>query len=245
MSEFAKFQFDKVPSGTFEASKEKERAGMLFSIQLGKSLQETYPTMAADYRSGSSIAEIIKKYDLIKHYSVTYETARMGVRYALTGYEGEITISREAKYRGLIESTEEQAKIANEHNVATGRKVGLDLRDAKKGLFALSPEMKSEIGRKSGKAQFEKGIGIHSQTIEERKKSGRALAESLGMTVFSDEEISFIKEKIDDPEYQRRTRINAKKLSDVLNDTFHGGSAIRTPRSIRKIVYRLKTGDRT
>jgi hypothetical protein len=245
MERFGKLSADRIPPGTFEAPKENEVAGMIFSVQLGRKLQGEYPVIADDYRSGESMAEIIRKYDLTEIYNVTYETARMAVRYALGGYDGQIKIAKGDGFPGLIESIEEKKKIANEHNSATGRKVGLDLRDSKKGIFALSSATKSEIGRKSGNAQLEKGIGIHAQTIDERRRLGRVAAESQGKTVFSDEEVAFIKEKIIDPEYQRKTRINAKKLSNILNSTFHRGDEIRTPKSVKKIVHKLNSGERS
>jgi hypothetical protein len=62
-----------------------------------------------------------------------------------------------------------------------GKKGGKKVYESKKGIFALTPEQKSEHARKLGKKAKELGTGIHSLTKEQRiqngKKGGRIRAE--------------------------------------------------------------------
>jgi len=207
---------DVIPEGTFfsELSGE-QKIGIKNSIISAFKIQETIPTLADDFIKGSTLEQLVKKYDLESKLNCSYSTAINTVRIALVGYGGNMTFleGEVPTFSGLID---------------------------KETYDNIVKERMTNVGKK---AFFEKK-GIHAQTIDEQKELGRLLSESQGKTVFSDEEIDFLKIKITDPEYQRKSRINAKKLSELLNQKFHGGREVRTPQSVKKISSRLKTGDR-
>jgi hypothetical protein len=233
---------ERVPEGIFYTIDEVETRGIIAGIRLGRELQVLHPEIAEDYRGGMTISEIIKKYDIINIYGMKPKTAENSVRYAISGYDGDIDVaSGEISYPGLIQDRQELEKIAIEHHVTTGKKVGLKSKTEGTGIFSFTKEQRSDIGRKSGTAQYKNGIGIHAQTPEDHKRAGIALVEAQGGVVFSDEEVDYFKELILDPVYQRKSRINAQKISTELNRKFHNGKDIRTPKSITKINLKLKT----
>jgi len=49
---------------------------------------------------------------------------------------------------------------------------GCKARDQKIGMFAMSPEKRADVSRLSGLDQLERGVGIHTQSIEDRKRMG-------------------------------------------------------------------------
>ena len=231
--------FEQIPHGTFESISQEELNGMVFSVKIGRKLQVEYPTIADDYRSGLSINSIIERYNITEKYGIKIKTAENAVRYALRGYDGSISITEEDVYPGLILDKDELLNIAHIHNVDASKKIGERMKGEGRGIFGMSKKEVAEAGKKSGNLQFKNGIGIHAQTIEEHREMGKKIAESQNKIVFSDEEIEFIRTKITDPDYQRGTRINVKKIAELLNESFFDGCEVRTATSVKKICSRF------
>lgn len=233
---------DYIPEGTFEADlSDQQKAAMIRSITLGRQIQEDFPEVAEDYRNAdSSLSKIVAKYGIATNYGVGQKVAETALLHALKGYDGHLIIAEEDSYPGLIADREEAIRMGVAHNAESSRVLGRQMAEEQKGIFGLSKERRSEIGQKSGKKQFEQGIGIHAQTAEERKEIGRLGAISQGKLPYSDEEIAYIRELAQNPFYQRRSRINAMKISEEVNRKFHNGVETRTPEHIKKIFFRNK-----
>jgi hypothetical protein len=233
---------DYIPEGTFEADlSDQQKAAIIRSITLGRQIQEDFPEVAEDYRNAeSSLSKIVEKYGLTGKYGVKYRVAETALLHALRGYDGHMRIAEEEPYSGLIANREEAKQIGVVHNSESARVTGKQMVEEQRGIFGLSKERRSEIGQESGKKQFERGIGIHAQTPAERREIGRLGAISQGKLPYSDEEIAYIRELAKNPFYQRRSSINAMKISEEVNRKFHDGVETRTPEHIKKIFFRNK-----
>ena len=197
---------DVIPEGTFFSElSDEQKIGIKNSILSAFEIQKTIPDLANDFINGSTLEQLVKRYDIESKLGCSSSTAINTVRIALVGYNGNLTFfeGEVPTFSGLIDK-ETYDNVVKERMVNSGKKNLLEKK------------------------------GIHAQTIEDRKQLGRLAAESQGKTVFSDEEINFFKEKIADPEYQRKTRINAKKLAGLLNQKFHEGREVRTHKVLKK-----------
>ena len=94
----------------------KQIAAIHTAAVLGYRIKQEFPEVAEEYRRGSTLAEITGELCLDIVYQVNFVTAREALRKALTGYSGEIQ-KFPKKYSGLIESKEEQKKLAYEHRL--------------------------------------------------------------------------------------------------------------------------------
>ncbi len=231
---------DSIPPGTFYALDSQEVSGMVFSVSLWLRIQWEFPEVADEYRSGLSLSDIIRKYQLEKIYSIQPKTAENAPRYALGWYQDTIELSTMTRYEGLIPLVEYKA-LGKEHNQSTGRMVWILMRETKNGMFSISTEERRSIGSKSGNKWFQNKTWIHAQTLEERRDIWRLGAIASWWKPWSALEEASIAELIKNPEYQRKTRINAQKIAMKINADFHEWKAVRTTRSVVKLVSQRLT----
>jgi hypothetical protein len=76
------------------------------------------------------------------------------------GYSSLKILKENGKRAGTIQPLE--VKRAN----------GYKARDQKLGMFAMSPEERTEVSKQAGLDQLERKVGIHTQSIEDRKRMG-------------------------------------------------------------------------
>jgi hypothetical protein len=93
------------------------------------------------------------------------------------GYSSLEVLKRNGKRSGTIQKLE--VKRAN----------GCKARDQKLGMFSMSPEKRADVSRLSGLDQLERGVGIHTQSIEDRKRMGEYCRDNkIGFHSLSKEE---------------------------------------------------------
>ena len=213
---------DFVPEGEFNSElPDPQKASIRHSINFGLELQKTFPGIAEDYRSDMILDEIVEKYKLVSD-KISFSNARNAVWYALRGYEGKLGSLGEdiAVYPGLI-SKDEYTLIAKRHSALASAKTGRN-------------------NVESGRRQFTEKKGIHAQTPEERKEIAKLARITQGIRDYEKVEIDLIKELAELPEYKRKSRINAIKISTELNRRLYEGKEIRTPMQIKKMWFKSK-----
>ncbi len=93
---------------------------------------------------------------------------------------------------------------------------------------------------KGARTQTQLWIWIHGQNSAQNSNAGKMWALKSWAHIYEDDETSRLLELIDMPEYRLWTRINAKKISNVLNFEFHNGEQVRNSGSVRQQVSRTK-----
>jgi hypothetical protein len=211
---------DVIPEGTFEADLNDERkAGIRAAVSLGMEFQTRFPGMVEDFEDGLTLDAIVEKYELTAF--APSSVARNAVRYALNGYDSEVTDIDDSKYQGLM-TREDYLAAAELHKEANLKKL-------------------SRLGGKvSGPRQFENKMNIHAQTHEEKVELGKLGAIAQGSRPYDRAELDLINELSGQPEFQRLSRINAMKIAKELNDRLHGGKEVRTPQQIKRMNYARK-----
>jgi hypothetical protein len=89
------------------------------------------------------------------------------------------------------------------------------------------------------KNQLERGIWIHGQTRGEKQEAGRAGAKKSGANPYDHEELSRLHQLLGNPEFRRKTRVNAHKIAEVLNLEFHNSELVRTSQGVRQQICRV------
>lgn len=240
----AQKNYDIIPAGTFMAQlSDGQKGGIKQSIALGEDLQRHIPQIAQDYRAGLSLMDIVNKYNIQSAYNVGVSVANNAVYLALAGYDGRFNMFPKPQYPGLIPSADMQI-LGRNHNASTGSLIGKMLKQTGRGIFSISKAERERIGRASGLAQYAKGLGIHSQTREEKRESGRLGITAKGKIPWSDEEIRYVIQLSTNPDYRRKTRIHAQRIYRGVNETHHQGKEVRSPRDITKLLSDVKRGTR-
>ena len=212
---------DFIPEGIFEADlSDPQKAGIIHSINLGRELQKGTPDLAADFKSGLTLDQIVEKHNLQTKLGASLSTARNAVWFALKGYGEEIRFAGAEPFDGLV-NPEEYELIAQQHRREASAKTG-------------------RSNRESGLRQFAEKKGIHAQTPEERQALIRSSALARGLDWFEQEEVDLIKELILLPEYRHGSRIRAGKIAEELNKRFHNGEKKWNQKQITKKYYLLR-----
>lgn len=192
----------------------KQKSAIVSAIKLGRKIGELFPGIAEDYRGGMTIAKIVDEYGLNSHFKIAGSVARTAVYFAISGYDGNFSIAEQDPYPGLIADKEEIKRIARK-NIEKGSSM-------------------------SGLAQKKLKTGIHAQTPAEKIKIGRDSAKTKGLVPFSDKEFRLINELSQQLEFKRKTRVNAKKIADAVNEELHDGKTVRTAKNITKALVRAE-----
>ena len=235
---------DRLPRGTFFADLEDSQfSAIRHSVRLGKTLQNTFPQMADDYRKGKSLKEIAEAYEISHTKGIAESTAIEAVRYALSGYHSNFEFLEEQDYNGLIPQ-DEYADLASQHHSNNALKIDEQMRKENRGIYGISSSQRTLAGQKGTRTQIENKIGIHAQTLVDHQKLGRLGAEALGHTIWSDEEkLSTLDMATQSgKEYQRGSRIAIGKIASELNDLYHEGNSVRTARAVGKFLNDYDSG---
>lgn len=227
---------------------------MIRSINLGRTLQtEIGQELEQFYRSGRSLSEAVKEFELESKYGVTFDVARIAVQRALSGHTSD-SLGVET-YVGLISDNAERERLAREHNTEQGRKK----YENSEGIHRLSSEEKRNAGLKGGsigglkggRITYELKKGIHGRSQEQRVKDahtagpigGKASALARGFVPWTNEEIKTAYELGNQPEYQHNQGssrpglpVNAK-IALQLNTMYHQGNPIRNAKAVATKRY--------
>ena len=224
-----------------EQSSLAQKARLRFSVQAGKQIQLRYPQIAQEFLDGASFLDLVKKYNIQNELGLTSaNTAESAVRFALVGFEAKPGVRDMESYSGLIEDKEVYKNAAKKHQQNQGATTGRLTQKEGSGIFAMTAEERSEVGRKSGTALFERKVGVHCVSLEQKMAYGRKAAIANGLKPFSEEEILLIKKLALLDTFRRGIKIDAKKITEKVNQELHEGNQIRKSRQISKFLYKTR-----
>jgi len=180
---------------------------------LGSEIQrELGDDVRSAYIERNTLSEIAWRFDIASRYGVESNIAKTAVYYAIRGYSAKG--GRVQSYKGLL-SGEEADKIASE-NLARGRRLG-SLRGSWKG----------------GRITLERGVGIHSQTEEERREVGLRGLDSQGKVLWTKEEGRRVGELFS-------LGYDVEDIADLINKEYHSGREVRTSCAVNHVVKRIR-----
>lgn len=139
------------------------------NIELGRTLHVTHPEIAELYRQGHTRSDIADELGVSGVYGVSKNVAISAVGFALRGYEGHLEWVSLDRYNGLL-SDEELDRIAIEHNRECGKVIGQEMYEKGIGIHGRSTEERSAAGRKGGRLAFENGLGIFGISPERKRE---------------------------------------------------------------------------
>ena len=153
----------------------RQVAAIRAAEELGQLLADEHPEIADDYRGSFTQEDIAEKYGLFE-IAATQRIARQAVVVAIknliTSDEERSALKerkmRENGERAHLEGTGVHGLVEEERK-AFGQKAAKILEEKGLGIFALTPEQRSQHGKKLHK----QGIGIHAMSEEERKAIGK------------------------------------------------------------------------
>ena len=219
---------------------DSQRVAIIYSILRGREIQQSFPEVAEDYRQGLSLRQIVEKHNIDSKFNLKKQTAFLAVHRALWGFKGEMKITNQPPYPGLITNKEELSAIGEDHSRKHGEQIGKRMKAEGGGFFAFSKKEQKEVGKKSGKANFIAKVGIHAQTPQERTALGLLALKARGVTPLSDEENILLKELLSSSEYRKGKVTDIEKITQTLNNKFHNGNPIRKPENLKAIIYRKR-----
>ncbi len=221
----------------------KRRGAALRSAAItGRRMQEDIPEIAAEYRNGDFIREIVKRHDIKQKYEVTPAIARTAVQYAIRGFSGGLSVDA---YVGLIDDKQERDDIANLHLRQSSGEIGKKAVINKTGVHGKSLEERTmyalNAARLGGEQSLRDKVGVHGRTYEERVEHAYQSHLSRGLIRWSDEEKKRAEECLGDKQYWYQTgnhkgKPNMELITKTINDEYHDGTPIRTGYSIRLVV---------
>jgi|SRR3989344_4216700 len=141
-------------------------AAICASIKLGYTIKTDFPQIAEDYRSGLSLTQIVRKYQLTSMYKVGVRTAINAVHRALVGHGGGFNLE---SYEGLIVDYTEIKDIGRDHLSKPGKELYRD----KRGVFAIPKEELVRYSSMGGRLASKEKLGIHGRSREQMTMDGK------------------------------------------------------------------------
>jgi len=137
-----------------------------------------HPEIAQDYRDGLTYREIAIKYNIDRYFKVGIRIAAESVRLAV---------------KTLIPDEKERTGLVHEHR----SKNGLDQVDQRKGIFGLSPKKRSANSRRAGLITQINRTGVFSLSKDELSAIGKRNWENgIGIAAITPERKRLINQKI-------------------------------------------------
>jgi hypothetical protein len=180
------------------------------SIKLGEILIKDHSEIADLYREGMFAPAIAEKLDIQTEYGVKDNVAMIGVRYAISGHNGNFNLD---SYVGLIPK-EERERLGREHIQKNSRKGGRELYENKLGIFGRTIEQHSEDSRKAGR---ESAIAQGKTPWVMGRIPEVEYAHAL----------SFLSE------YRKGSKANNKLIALELNIEYHDCEEVRTAKTVQ------------
>ena len=129
---------------------------------------------------------------------------------------------------------EEREWIGREHNVQNGQTA----YEQGLGVHAQTLEEKKEIGLIGGQTTYEQGVGVHGRTAEQHSEDGRNGVIATGKTLWTDEEKEFAYRLSQEQEYQRGSLVNNELIALELNIQYHDCKEVRSTPAVANQLYR-------
>lgn len=126
--------------------------------------------------------------------------------------------------------------------------------EKKLGIHAMTDEQRKAAGHKggsiSGKRNYQLKKGVHGRTKKEMSEHTKIGLRNQGYVPFIEREETDVFTRLGEleyafmltksPEYQRKSRINAKKIAAELNKVYHGSEEVRTNRSVISAISKYR-----
>ncbi len=208
----------------------KELIALGIIAKIGKQIKQDFPQIADAYREGLVHEEIVGQFGICKRYGLPLSMAKSAVATAIRGFPGNKLIN---PYVGLIENSEERARIAKEHvanSMTLEQRVELGRR--------MQKSRSKDSLQKTGRECYEKGVGIHGLSSVEKAQAARLSCISQGRTPWEPAEYRFACLA------SRLSEYSVAKIATELNEFFHDGEEIRSPDSVtsKLIIFRESLG---
>lgn len=238
------------------------------AAELGRHLQESNPEIAAEYRQGVLVSKIVEGLDLCVTYNVSLEIAMSAINFAVTGYEGskEIIpykglIEDPAEIQRLA-LEHQRINGRNNGRLTYSKRTGIHGKSpeerSKYGVIG---------GKVAGRLLYEQKRGVHARTLEQMQEDGviggtiggriggRKSAISRGLVPWKEEGNSEKTKNLPEIDYATRLaekedyhiqfgfhtgHIDWTKITEEINQEYHQGEPVRTNKSVKLAVYRLK-----
>jgi general stress protein YciG len=152
---------------------QEQRGAIRRAESLGAQLQEDLgEEIVCLYQGGVSQPAIAEELEICTKYGVTKDVAKSAIHLALCGTMNYTGMPEDVEqYAGLLEG-DELDLLAKQHNQESGKR----LYEMKKGIYAMTPEERSEASRKGGtiggNAIYEMKKGVHAMSHEELSEAG-------------------------------------------------------------------------
>ena len=226
------------------------------SVRISSLLVNDHPEIAELYRNGMTHSGIAESLDVKGKYGASDKVAETSIYYAI---------------KGLIQDLDELTRLEHEHRAEYGRKTategkgahgynpktGLTYRseggrkatDEGKGIHGYNPQTGEryavEGGKIVGRKAAAEGKGVHGLTPEQRLENGRKAALARGQTLWGKEETEYAHLLSLEPEYKRGSQVNNKTIAQVLNEDYHNGEEVRSPKTVHRNLsnYRKTLGN--
>jgi len=238
MSEEMEMTDFNLPAGTFYADiSGAQRRAILYAIKKGLELGNSCQWIAEEFREGKSIEKITQDERISDCFNGSRKTLYAAVRFALQGYNGNISFSKIGEYSGLI-SKDEYLSLVQQHNSQSTTEWNKQMQELGVGITALTREQRQEIGRRSGLKQLENRIGIHAQTLEERREAVRLALIAQGKIPWKDDETKCCYELSLQDIFRKETRTNWQGIAVIVNKEYHDGKEVRNNRAVAKAAKR-------
>jgi hypothetical protein len=203
-----------LPPGTLCADLEHpQMAAIELGILLGLRVQQDFPNLANDYRSGQTLSMLVTSYGIMHKYNVGFAVAESSLVRALHGYAGHLNAIALQSYPGVIPA-DELKEIGDWHNRETGKIVGDEM--------------------------LRLGLGIHGLSKAHKELYRLISVIASGFVPYSQREIDFIEELATKPEYRKGSLVKVFEICFEVNLKFHSGREVRFPKSITKIRLRQR-----
>jgi hypothetical protein len=246
----------------YSTLEDRQLGAMARATRLGRTLQEDHPEMASLYRSGVSLIKLVERLEIESEYHVSHSIARSGVYSALVGHNGEGNIP---SYKGLV-TKKEIKEIGLEHKREAGRegvkvKRGIHARSAAqvkrdagyagrrayllgRGTHGFNAQQRKEWQKKGahagGAATYEMKRGIHGLSRRQMRNNCLKALANRGVTGWSYEERRQAYLFSRQPQYRSGSGSDNELVAQAVNDKYHGGKMIRTPRAVKEILFRYR-----
>ena len=187
-------------------------------------IQRAHPEIANFYRKGHSYSQIASQIGIAKDYGISQSTANVIICMAIKGYNEDYGIPA---LEGLIPK-DELSRLTKAHMIASSKQNGKDSFERRVGVHAQTPEERSAHSLRN----YRNGRGLgglsHKKRVEIGKKAGKKTALARGYVLW--------KEAKNDREISERDLLGYLSYSPHF---FYKTGTHKNKRNLGKIVLEL------
>lgn len=196
-----------------------------YAVEKGLELQEKVPRIADEFCYGKTLAELAEDAEVKTIVRGVKDTRIRAVSYALKGNE---------EYSGLIDK-EKYKLIWNEHLRAHAASLHEQMRANGTGIYNPNKEERKRFIEGIVKTQKKKGVGIHGQTVDERREASRLAVLASGRTPWEDEVLDYCYQRYNDPNLE-----NLQQIADEINAKYYDGKDLRSADGVSRAIVRWR-----